>query len=541
VERGCAFIGQSGSLCHAVTRNHRSAPLAYVISCGNQSVLEIADYMDVLVDHPAITCFALFIEGLTDVTRFSRIALRALEAGKPIIALKSGVSDLGAKMAMSHTSSLAGDDDHYQALFDRLGIIRVTTPVELLETAKFITYTGVPKGRRIVGFTCSGGDNEMIADLTAPFGLELPQPTPAQREAIKEHMQLYTSISNPLDYNTTNWGKYDVLVKLFTAALSENADLGFAVFEHSHDPNLQLGARETLEAVRDAGKATGVPVVHACLFSENSNQHDRDEMHGEGMAMLQGMREGVGAIGKTILYGERRSEVMARTSPDDLMLAPLTSLTDDARALNEWQGKQALKAYGLPVPDGRAVDVASAAAAAEEIGLPVALKVLSETILHKTDVGGVALNLTTTEAVAAAASDMAARLGVDQVLVEPMAPKPVAELIIGITRSDLFGPVLVIGAGGILVELYKDAACLLLPAHENDVRAAIAGLKIARLLDGFRGGPKGDIDALVEAVMAVARYAQDHRDSLAELDINPLFVLPEGHGVVAVDALIRKA
>lgn len=209
--------------------------------------------------------------------------------------------------------------------------------------------------------------------------------------------------------------------------------------------------------------------------------------------------------------------------------------------LDEWQGKQALKAFGLSVPDGRVVNAGSAASAAEEIGFPVVLKVLSDTILHKTDVGGVTLNLQNAHDVTAAAQDMAARLDIDRFLIEPMAAKPVAELIVGVIRSDVFGPVLVLGAGGVLVEIYKDATCLLLPTHEDDVRAAILGLKTAKLLDGFRGGPKGDIDALVEAVIAVAHYAQDNRDTLDELDINPLFVLPEGQGVVAVDALIRKA
>lgn len=541
VKRGCAFIGQSGSLCHAVTRNARSAPLAYVISCGNQAVLDIADYIDVLIDDPVITCFALFVEGLPDIPRFSRIALRALEAGKPIIALKSGVSDLGASMAMSHTASLAGDDEHYQALFDRLGIIRVTTPVELLETAKFVTHTGVPAGRRLKGFTCSGGDNEMIADLSAPYGLELPQPTEIQRAAMQEHMQLYTSISNPLDFNTTNWGNYDVLLKLFTEALSENADLGLLVMESSQAHEENLGTREALEALRDAGKATGVPVAQTNHFSENSSAADREALHATGLTMMQGMREGMGAIGKTCAFGERQQTVMARDSRDDLAIPAVSPLPDGVHALDEWAGKQALKAHGLPVPDGRAVAVGDAALAADEIGFPVTLKVLSDTILHKTDVSGVALNLADAASVEAAATDMVSRLGIDRVLVEPMAPKPVAELIIGVTRSEQFGPVLVVGAGGVLVELYKDAECLLLPVHEDDVRAAIGRLKIARLLGGFRGAPRGDLDALVAAVIAVARYATDHRDTLAELEINPLFVLPEGEGVVAVDALIREA
>ncbi len=543
VERGCAFIAQSGNLCINVSNNQRSAELAYVISCGNQAVLDIADFVDVLIDNPAITCFALFVEAIPDVAHFSRVALRALKAGKPIIAIKSGVSELGKKMALSHTASLAGDDSLYQALFVRLGIIRVSTPVELLETAKYITVTGVPKGRRLAVFTCSGGDSETVADLGDPLGVILPQPNAQQFKELRAVMPEFANVTNPFDYNTNFWGNYDVLVKLFHVLLRENVDAGLLIVdspseirsEHKHETDA------VVHATRDAGRKAGVPVAYCSVMPEASNSEMRKWSHEDGIAALQGIREGVGAVARTMAFGERRQTLLARAELDSHALPDVAPLAGEARALDEWQGKQALAACGLTVPAGRTATIDGAAAAAEAIGFPVAVKLLSDTILHKTDVGGVALNLTTPELVAAAARDMADRLGVTQVLVEPMAPKPVAEMIIGITRSEEFGPVLVIGAGGVLVELYKDAASLLLPAHEDDIRAAIDSLKIARLLDGFRGGPRGDREALVQAVKAVAAYAEANRDTLAELDVNPLFVLPEGQGAIAVDALIRKA
>jgi len=541
VERGCAFIAQSGNLCINVSNNQRSAELAYVISCGNQALVDIADYVDVLIDDPAITCFALFVEAIPDVPHFSRVALRALKAGKPIIALKSGVSELGKKMALSHTASLAGDDTLYQALFDRLGIIRVTTPVELLETAKYITVTGVPEGRRLAVFTCSGGDSESVADLGDPLGVILPQPNEQQFKELRAVMPEFANITNPFDYNTKFWGNYEVLVELFHVLLRENVDGGLLVVDtapdehfHGHDTDA------VIRAARDAGRKAGVPVAFTSAMPENSTARVRKWAHADGVAALQGIREGVGAVARVSAFGARRKTLLARAGLDSHALPDIAPLTGEPRVLDEWQGKQELAAYGVPVPAGRTATIAEAPLAAAEVGFPVAVKLLSDTILHKTDVGGVALNLTTLDAVAAAANDMAERLGVKTVLVEPMAPKPVAEMIVGITRSEEFGPVLVVGAGGVLVELYKDAVSLLLPAHEDDIREAIDSLKIARLLDGFRGGPAGDRDALVAAIMAVAAYAQANRDSLAELDVNPLFVLPQGHGVVAVDALIRK-
>ena len=543
IHRGCAFIAQSGNLCINVSNNQRSAELAYVISCGNQAVLDIADYVDVLIDEPAITCFALFVEAIPDVPHFSRVALRALKAGKPIIALKSGVSELGKKMALSHTASLAGDDALYQALFDRLGIIRVSTPVELLETAKYITVTGVPKGRRLAVFTCSGGDSETVADLGDPLGVVLPQPNEQQFKELRAVMPEFANITNPFDYNTNFWGKYDILVELFHVLLRENVDAGLLIVDSPSEARIEH-AHETdavVHAARDAGRRAGVPVAYCSVMPEASNAAMRTWSHADGIACLQGIREGVGAVAKTCAFGERRQALLARPELDSHALPDIRPLAGEAHALDEWQGKQELATYGLPVPKGCPTEITRASGVAEEMGYPVVVKVLSDTILHKTDVGGVALNLTTPELVDAAARDMAERLGATRVLVEPMAPRPVAEMIVGVTRSEEFGPVLVVGAGGVLVELYKDAVSLLLPVHEDDVRAAVGRLKVARLLDGFRGGPKGDTEALVKAVMAVAAYAEANRTSLAELDVNPLFVLPEGEGVVAVDALIRKS
>ncbi len=541
IERGAAFIAQSGNLCINVCNNQRSAPLAYVISCGNQTVLDISDYLDVLIDDPAITCFALFIETIPDIARFSEIAARALEADKPIIAHKAGVSPMGKHLALSHTASLAGDDEMYQALFDRLGIIRVEAPADMLETAKLITHTGVPEGRRVVVYTCSGGDSETFADLAEPFGMELPQPTEEQYATLRKVMPDFANITNPLDYNTNFWGNYEVLSEMFPVQIDDTIDAGLLVMDANPEDTGDVdGSHEVLRALCHTKAKTGIPMAWTTAMPENSTPRARAMAHNAGVAAMQGIREGVHALAKTCLFGERRHELMARGEVDSLIVPPATTLEGEPLAVNEAESKQALAAYGVPVPSGRVASTAEAGMAAGEIGFPVVVKLLSDTILHKTDVGGVALNLADQKSVQDAADDMAGRLGIDRVLIEPMASKPVAEFIVGVTHNDSFGPVLVIGAGGILVELFRDSVSLLLPATEDDVRRAIAGLKVAKLLDGFRGGPMGDMTALIAAVLAIAAYAHDNRTSLSELDVNPLFVLPEGDGVLAVDALIRK-
>src|SRR5215510_8061278 len=231
-ERGAAFVGQSGNIALTLTMNERSVPFAYVISAGAQAVLSLADYVDALADDPHVNAIGLYIEGLSDVPAFSRAALKAVEKGKPIVAVKVGRSELGAKLAMSHTSSLAGSDKLYDALFDRLGIIRVDTLPALLETLKFISVAAPPAGERLVAFTCSGGDSLMAADRAAELGLSLPEFSPAQYADLRRQLPAFATVSNPLDYNLSLWGDQAGLRKCFATALSGDCDAGLLILDY---------------------------------------------------------------------------------------------------------------------------------------------------------------------------------------------------------------------------------------------------------------------------------------------------------------------
>ncbi len=537
--KGCAFIGQSGNICINIANGRRGSPLTHVISCGNQTVLDFADYIEVLVDDPAVTSFALFMESLPDVAAFSRAAGRALEAGKPIIVLKSGVSRTGARMALSHTASLAGDDSLYQALFDRFNVIRVETPEDLVETAKVVTVTGVPHGRRLAVFTCSGGDAECVADLVEPLEIDIPPLDDGQRDEIAAFMQPFTTIANPLDYNTSNWGRRDILERIFPVALRGEVDAALLVVDTIADAELPPGATGTgaeaaMLAFRDAARRHGVPGVITSSLPDNISLAFRARLHGDGIAMAHGIRAGTLALARTCLWGERR-----RLGTAGPALPPAAPAGGAARILDERESKRRLAAAGIPVPRGEATTAATAAAAARRTGFPVALKALSADIAHKTEAGGVALGLGDEAQVERAARRIAAATGVDRLLVEAMVEGHVAEMIVGVTRDDAFGPVLVIGAGGTLAEVIRDSVNLLVPAAEEDVRGAIGRLKVARLLDGYRGAPRGDREALVAAVMTIARLAGAAGGSLVELDLNPLLVMPEGAGVVAADAWMR--
>jgi Acyl-CoA synthetase (NDP forming) len=230
-ERGVAIVAQSGNLALNLTQNDRSLPLSYVITAGNQAILTIADYIDVLAEDRHVSAIALYIEGLDDVPGFSRAVLKARGMGKQVVAFKAGNSELGAKLAMSHTSSLAGSDKLYDALFARLGVMRVDSIAGLLETAKLVSVAGVPKGDRLAVFTCSGADNLMTADLAQRHGFKLPSSRRPNRRS-RTQLPSFASVSNPLDYNTSLWGDRAALERCFGTVMQGEFDAGMLIVDY---------------------------------------------------------------------------------------------------------------------------------------------------------------------------------------------------------------------------------------------------------------------------------------------------------------------
>ncbi len=539
-KRGVAIIAQSGNLALNLTQNDRSVPISYVITAGNQAVLKLADYIDVLADDDHVSAIALYIEGLDDVPAFSRAILKARRNAKQIVAFKAGNSELGAKLAMSHTSSLAGNDKLYDALFARLGIMRVDAIDALLETAKLASVVGVPKGDRLAVFTCSGADNLMTADLAARRGLKLPELSTEQTAALRALLPSFASISNPLDYNTSLWGDEAGLTKCFSIVMQGGFDAGMLILDYP--PNDAVGQRDcdlSVDALIAACRAAGgKTAIAASDLSELIPARARRRMIELGCAPLQGLEAAVTAFAALARRG--RQSTAAELALPDLAPPPI-----GAGLREEWECKQRLARHGLKFPTGRFVAPADVTAAAAEIGFPVALKLGRPALAHKTEAGAVALNLQDEAAVASAVMTMTKALALykpglvpERFLIERQVTGAVAELIVGLHRDPQFGLVMVVGMGGILVELMDDAATLLLPTDRKTVASSIGQLKVAKLLNGYRGKPAGDFDAAVDAVMAIAAFAEDHRDRIVELDVNPLMVLPQGRGAVAVDALI---
>lgn len=542
VERGVALVMQSGNIALNVTMNQRSVPLSYVITAGNQAVLEIADYLECFADDPKVTAIGLYVEGLSDVPRFAAAASKALRNGKPIVALKAGTSELGGKLAMSHTSSLAGSDKLYDALFDRLGIVRARSLDGLLETTKLLAVSGVPAGNRLVVFTCSGGDSLMTADRAQQVGVALPQFQPSTYDSIRAQLPVFASVSNPLDYNTSLWGDRAALERCFTTAIDENVDAAMLVIDFAApDPESHAACVVAMDSLIAATRARGKPGMVTSTLPELLPEAAREHAIAAGVAPMQGLETAIDAFAAAAKLGRRRAAIAAGGALPPLH--PAVAVGDTTIMLPEAEAKAALAAHGLGVPAGRVVDAAGAPAAAAALGFPVALKLAAPVLAHKTEAGAVKLDLGSEAAVAAAAAEIAANLArykpgakAERFLVERQVAGAVVELIVGVKRDPQFGPVLVVGAGGILVEMIEDAATLLLPTTRDEVAAALGGLRIAKLLRGYRGKPAGDMAAAIDAVMAVAAYAEANRDKLVELDVNPLMVLSKG--AVAVDALV---
>ena len=545
VERGVAIVTQSGNMGINLTMQERSLPIAYMISIGNQAALGFADYMAALVEDERVSAIGLYIEGLTDVAAFARAAALALERGVPIVAIKSGNTEVGARAALSHTSALTGTEALYDALFRRLGIARVGSLHAFLETLKFLTVAGPLEGRRLGLMSCSGGEASMFADLATAHGFTLPPLEKAQAEALRAQLPDFTVVSNPLDYNTAIWGDRAALERCFTTMLSGDFDFSLLVFDYPRPGVAGIEVwDDALDAFLAAVETTGARSAVMSTISELLPRAVRERLAARGIAPLQGLEEAVIALAAAARFAEARRRLGCLDSASDLSLVPPHPEPPSVRILSEWDAKQRLAGHGLSVPEGRLATPAEAPAAAEALGFPVAVKGVVPGLAHKSDLDALRLNLGDPEAVAEAAQEIQAQMpqtpGSDPlVLVERMVEGAVAELIVGVAADAQFGLALVVGSGGTLVELAADSRTLLLPVTRAEVAEALDSLKIAKLIAGYRGRPEGDREAAIDAVLAIADYAESRRGALVELDVNPLMVLPRGRGAVVADALIR--
>ena len=528
-ESGVAIITQSGNMACNLVTTMRGLPVALTCAIGNQADVDMAQLVESCARDPRITAIGLHIEGLRDVAAFARAAAVARELRKPIVVLKTGRSEQGARVTMSHTSSLSGADALYDALFRRYGVARVKSVSALVETLKFLHCGGAIADSRLVSMSCSGGEAALAADMALDRAVSFPPFTAATRERVAATLNEYVSVENPLDYHTFIWGQPEKLEATYSAVLAGGYDVAMLILDTPTPPATNpaswvMAARALVQAARNTGaRAAVVATLHEGMPLDLAN-----ELAAAGVAPMMGLDDALTAFEAAAFIGRNWAQAEAPPSLGQAAVA-----AGEPVVHSEKTAKDLLATFGLVVPEGRVCAAGDAVAVAEQLGYPVTLKVSSAAIAHKTEAGGVVLNLRSADEVA----DAAARLAklAPEVLVERMVTGAVAELILGLTRDPQFGTALVVGAGGILTELLHDSATLLLPTSETEIRAALAGLKSWPLVTGFRGR-HGDAEAVVHAVQALAAFAAAHAARIEEVDVNPLLVTATG--AVAVDALI---
>lgn len=533
IDKGVCIITQSGNIGLNMTMQQIGLPIAYMFTMGNQAQADIATVIDAMLDDPRVTAIGLHIEGIPNLLAFDEAARRALSLNIPIVAIKTGRTAAAAKIALSHTSSLTGADSLFDALFTRLGIARVNTVPEFLETLKLLSLLGPLEHKNIASMSCSGGEAGMMADLIDGRDIVYGPLTQAQKDTTLATFSNGEQVDNPLDYQTFIWDKRKPLAATFSAHMAANFSATVLVLDWPNTATADSGEWDTaLLALADAAQSKHESGQHKAIvlasMAECMPAHAIEACIKHGMAPMIGMDVCLTALNHAYNIGQ------AFKAPIPPALQVHMVEQADTAPLSEANSKLALSQFGLPIPKGHtANNLDQVIAVVASLGYPVTIKAVGADLAHKTELGAVKLNLKNPAQVQQAATELFALS--NTLLIEQMVQGVVAELIIGINTDPLFGQYLVLGAGGILVELLQDAQNLLLPTNKSAIKQTLLKLKFAALLNGYRGQAAADIDAIVDAVMAVLDYSQQH--PVYELDINPLLALQQG--AVAVDALIQ--
>ncbi|MGD9702396.1 MAG: acetate--CoA ligase family protein [Acidimicrobiia bacterium] len=525
LDRGVAIVAQSGNVGLNLTFQERGLRLGYMVTVGNQADLGVEDCVDAFVDDERVTVIGMFVEAVRDSARFGAAAMRAAERGVPIVALQTGRSVAGARIAASHTAALAGHEAAYGALFAHYGIVAVDTPSELVETLGLLDTGGALTGNRIVSMSCSGGEASLVADRAEGSGLEFPPFADEHRHRIEATLTELVSVSNPFDYHTFMWGDRAALAACFAAVMDGPQDATVLVLDAPPDPRNDASSWiVALDALADAATATGRRAVVMSTLAECLTGELRQRALAAGIAPLHGLADGLRALTGAAWSATHRCS--------GSLHAPAAAI-GATRALDEAAAKARLAAAGVAAPPGIVVDAGGdVAKAAATIGYPVTVKALG--IMHKTEADAVAVGVADEAALARAVAAMPATLAGH--LVEATVRDVVAEVLVTVRRDPPVGWLVTLGAGGVMTELLGDTVHLLAPVTVDDVRGALAQLRTFPLLAGFRGRSAADVGALAALVVRLAEAVVGDT-GVVEVELNPVLVGRAGAGAVAVDAL----
>lgn len=539
-----ALITQSGHQGRPVfALQELGIRLSHWAPTGNEADLETADFLSYFAERPEVGAIAAYVEGLKDGRSFLLAADRAARRKVPVVAVKVGRTETGSRTAASHTGKLTGADAVVDAAMRQYGVIRVDGLDELQDTAALLARARPPRADGVVVYSISGGTGAHVADLATAAGLRLPTLSEARQAELHQWIPPYLGVANPVDNGGHPVGDWRGR-KIIDAILAD-PEVGVLICPVT-GPFPPLSDRLVRDLV-DAAEQTDKLVCVVWGSPVGTEPAYREVLLGS--ARVATFRTVANCLTAVRAYLSHHRFVSGYRSPfDDAPRTPSPSyrkareLMRPGQRLSEHAAKQLLRAYGIRVPREQLVTSAAAAVrAAGLVGYPVVMKASGAQLAHKTELGLVKIGLTSAAQVRDAyreLTDIARYEGVslDGVLVCQMVEQGV-EMVVGVTHDDLFGPTVTVGLGGVLVEVLRDTVVCVPPFGEDQVRAALAELRGRALLDGVRGRPPADLDALVEVILRVQRMALELGDGLAELDVNPLMVLPRGQGAVALDAL----
>jgi acyl-CoA synthetase (NDP forming) len=551
-----AVVGQSGGIVMALYRAlaGRAIATSYAVTSGNELGLCSADYIRYLADDPDIRVIGCFLEAIRNPDDFRRACAHAREAGKPVVAVKIGGSEESRTAALAHTGALAGSLACFDAVAETLGIIRVSTLDEMIETIDYFTHASPPKGPRLGALTFSGGLKGLMLESAARNGLAFPALEPETTARLAEVLGVGTSLGNPLD------GGYSVLSSRETYFRTIDTLLG--------DPNIDAllvqeelpaaagtnAKTENLREVDRRAREGAKPIAVVSMISYNFTDHTRGfRAELAHLPVLQEVDKALKAVAAAGRYGALRAQ------RDDAPPQPPTTAEQDAIALalkrcrptgdgrsvlDEASSKALLRAYGIAAPQERiAAGLDEALRAAQELGYPVVLKLLAAEVQHKSDIGGVVVGIRNDAELRGAHARIAgnfarARAGakLEQVLVAQQIGG--LELVLGVQRDPEVGPVVMFGTGGVLLELARDVSFGAVPLSRWQAEGMIERTSAGRLLEGYRGAPPADREGVLAALLALGRLARDLGERIESIDINPFVALAGGQGALALDALV---
>ncbi|MGC1494904.1 MAG: acetate--CoA ligase family protein [Sulfitobacter sp.] len=522
VESGVAIVTQSSNIAINLTMQQRGLPLAYAVTAGNQAQTSISQIGRALLDDPRVTALGLHIEGIGDLRAFEALANHAKDLGKSIVAIKVGRSTQARAATVSHTASLAGEDAGADALLKRLGIARVADLPTLIETLKVLHITGPLPQNTVATISCSGGEASLAADTGLEQGVTFPPLNDRQKTDLRTALGPRVALANPLDYHTYIWRDVPAMTRAFAAMADPVIAITILIVDFPRSDRCSPDDWDcVIAAAIGAQKQTGAHFGMAATLPELMPEAIAETLIAAGIVPFCGLTEALAACAAAVVNQRLETDPILLPGPEVASIL-----------IPEAEAKHRLAHYGLTTPKSeRCANPAEVAEVASRIGFPLVLK--GEGVAHKTEAGAVHLNIMSAQEAETAAQNMDA----PSFLVEQMITNAIAELLIGVVRDPAHGFVLTIAAGGTLTEILKDSASLLIPASSQAIEQALSSLKIAPLLNGYRGAPPADKPAILDAIQAIQNYTIANATGLSEIEINPLICTPTN--AIAADALLR--